>query len=93
MASVAETDLDVIVESQMVENVGEGDAPSRSATQEPTAGLLEGESEQAMETEPPTSPMSPNEDDLLSGAATAGVEVELASLWVTSSPEWQGDNE
>ena len=45
-----------------------------------------------METNPPASPMSPNKDDLLTGAATAGVEAELASLRVTSSPEGQGDD-
>ena len=45
-----------------------------------------------METEPPSSPMSQIEDDLLSGTAAAGVEAELASLQVTSSLEGQGDN-
>ena len=41
-----------------------------------------------METNPPASPVSPNEDDLLTCAtAAAGVEMELASLQVTSSPE------
>ena len=45
-----------------------------------------------METNPLVSPVSPNEDDLLTGATatTAGVETELASLWVTSSPEGEG---
>ena len=93
MVSLAETDPNIIVESKMVENVGEGVAPSRSATQEPTAGPPEGEPEQAMDTKPPASPVSPNEDGLLSGTAAAGVEVGLASLRVTSSPEGQGDNE
>ena len=45
-----------------------------------------------METNPLASPVSPNEDDLLTGATTAGMEVELASLQVTSLPEGQGDN-
>ena len=42
-----------------------------------------------METNPPASPVSPTEDDLLSGAtaATTGVEMDLASLRVTSLPE------
>ena len=47
-----------------------------------------------MDTNPPVSPMSPNEDDLLTGATTAvtGVETELASLRVTSSPEGGEDH-
>ena len=40
-----------------------------------------------METNPPDSPVSPNEDVLLTGTAIAGVETELASLRVTSLPE------
>ena len=81
------TDLDVIVESEMVEDVEGGDAQSEGTTQESTAGPPEGEQEQSMETNPPDSPVSPNEDDLLTGATTTGVEMELASLWVTSLPE------
>ena len=49
-----------------------------------------------MEVHPLASPVSPTEDDLLTGAAAAavtatGVETELASLQVTSSPEGEGD--
>ena len=62
----------------MVENVGEGVAPSWGTTQESVAGPLEGESVQAMETEPPVSPVSPSKDDLLSGAAAVSVEVGMA---------------
>ena len=53
----------------------------------------EGEQDQPMDTNPPGSPVTPNEDDLLTGAtgAAAGVETELASLRVTSSPEGEGD--
>ena len=69
------------------------DGVTRSTTQEPAAGPPEREPEQAMETGPPASPVSPNEDDLLSGSATTGVEAELASLRVTSSPKGPGDNE
>ena len=47
-----------------------------------------------METNPLDSPVSPNEDDLLTGAiATAGVEAGLASLQVTSSPEGEGGHQ
>ena len=93
MASPSGLDPDVIIKSVTVENVGEGVAPSWSTTQESVTGPPEGELVQAMETEPPVSPMSPNEDDLLSGAATASVEVGMASLQVTSLLEGQGDNE
>ena len=93
MVSPSRPDPDIIVESMTVENVGEGVAPSWSNSQEPAAGLPVGELEQAMETEPLVSPVSPNEDDLLSGAAVVGMEVGLASLQVTSSLEGQGDNE
>ena len=78
---------DIIVESETVEIVEGGDAQSEGTTRGPTAGLPEGEQEQPMETNPPASPVSPNEDDLLTGAAATGVEMELASLWVTSSLE------
>ena len=68
----------------------EGDAQSEGATREPVAGPPQGEPEQEpMETNPPDSPVSPNEDDLLTraGATAAGMEMELASLQVTSLPE------
>ena len=93
MASPAEMDPNVIMESETVEDVGEGVAHSRSATQEPTAGPSEREPEQAMDTRSPASPVSANEDDLLSQTTAAGVEVGLASLQVTSLPEGQGGNE
>ena len=76
----------------MVEIVGGGNTQSEGTSHESTANPPEGEEEQPMETTPPASPMSPNEDDLLTGATTAaaGVETELASLCVTSSPEGKG---
>ena len=40
-----------------------------------------------METNPLDSPVSPNEDDLLTRTTAAGVEMELAYLKVTYSPE------
>ena len=74
--------LNVIVESETVEIVERGDAQSEGATWESTANPPEAEEEQPMETNPPASPVSPTEDDLLTGASTAaaGVETELASL-------------
>ena len=92
MAPPSQMDLDVIMESKTVETVEEGGALSDSTTQEPTTHPPEGEQEQPMETNPPASPVSPNEDELLTGATAAGVEAELPSLQVTSSPEGQKGN-
>ena len=93
MACPSGTDPDIIIKSMMVENVRKGVAPSRSTIQELVAGPQGGESEQAMETKPPVSPVSLNEDDLLFGATTASVEVGMASLQVASLLEEQEDNE
>ena len=81
--------LDIIVESETIEIVGEGDARSKGASHGSAVTPPEGEEEQAMETNPPASPVSPNEDELLTGdtATATGVETELASLRVASSPE------
>ena len=70
------------MEGETVEMVEGGDTQSEGTTHESTANPPEGEEEQPMETNPPASPVSPTEDDLLTGAttATAGVEMELASL-------------
>ena len=92
MAPPHRADLDVIMESKTVKDVEEGNTPSEGTTQESTVRPPEGE-QQPMETNPPSSPMSPNEDDLLTGATTAGVETELASLQVTSSPEGEEGNQ
>ena len=49
-----------------------------------------------MEVHPPASPVTHTEDDLLTGAAaaaTTGVEMELASLQVTSLPEGKDDHQ
>ena len=82
-------DLDTIVEEVTVETVEEGNTQARGVTQESTAPSPRREEEQPMDVHPRASPVSPTEDDLLTGAATAvtGVEMELASLQVTSSPE------
>ena len=49
------------------------------------------ETEQDMETEGPGSPVTPNEDDLLTGAGAADVETGIASLHV-DSPAKPGDD-
>ena len=69
---------------------GAGDAPSESATTQasdppPTEGPTH-----AMEVDnesihlPPASPISPADDDLLTGGGAIGVEVDLAHLTVSS---------
>ena len=86
---------DIIVEDEMIETVTDDGAPSGSATQESAATSPGEESAQAMDMElPPTSPVSPNKDDILSGATEVGVEAEMATLRVASTPEGQeGDDE
>ena len=93
--SPSRTGPDVIVEKEMVEDMTEGDAPSVSTMQESAATPPGQEAAQAMDTDPPpNSPVSPNEDDILSGATVAGVEAEMATLTVASTPERQeGDHE
>ena len=85
----------VIVEDEMTKVMTEGGTSSVSTTQEFAATPPGEEAAQAMETDlPPTSPVSPNEDDILFGATEAGVEARMATLRVTSTPERQeGDNE
>ena len=70
-----QADLDVVLESEMVKIVEGGDAQPEGATQGSPVHPPEGEEEQLMETNPPASPVTPNEDDLLTGATTAATEV------------------
>ena len=89
-------DLDIIVESETMEILGEGDAKTEDTTQESTAPSPRREEEQPMEVNTPASPVTRTEDDLLTGATTAtatGVETELASLQVTSLPEGEDDHQ
>ena len=58
---------------------------------QPSGNAPERETEQDMETEGPGSLVTPNEDDLLTGAAAADVETGIASLHV-DSPDRQGGN-
>ena len=51
------------------------------------------ETEQDMETEGPGSPVTPNEDDLLTGAGAADVEMGIASLHVDSPDKPGGDGD
>ena len=74
----------------MAEVMTEGGALLASATQESAAAPPGEEVAQAMETDPPpTSPVSPNEDEILSGATEAG----MATLRAFTPERQEGDNE
>ena len=87
--------LDVIVEETtqttvMTANEAEsGATPPGGTTRDATAPKRE--TEQDMETEGPGSLVTPNEDDLLTGAGAADVETGIASLHV-DSPDKPGGN-
>ena len=89
--------LDFIVEEVtemavvMADEADAGATPSGGPTQD--ANVPVRETEQAMETEGPGSPVTPNEDDLLTGAGAADVETGIASLHVNSPNRPGGDSE
>ena len=89
--------LDVIIEETTETTVMMADEAESGAT--PPGGLTgdatvpERETEQDMETEGPGSPVTPNEDDLLTGAGTADVEMGIASLHVDSPDKPGGDGD
>ena len=89
--------LDVIVEETTettVVTAGEaesGATPPGGPTRD--ANAPERETEQDMETEGPGSPVTPNEDDLLTGAGAADVETGIASLHVDSPDKPGGDGD
>ena len=89
--------LDVIVEEtteMTVVTAGEaesGATPPGGLTRD--ANAPERETEQDMETEGPGSPVTPNEDDLLTGAGAADKETGIASLHVDSPDKPGGDGD
>ena len=89
--------LDVIVEETTEMAVMTANEAVSGAT--PPGGPTEGantpqrEAEQDMDTEGPGSPVTPNEDDLLTGAAAADVETGIASLHVDSPDRQGGDGD
>ena len=89
--------LDVIVEETTETTVVTADETESGATppRGPTvdANAPKRETEQDMETEGPGSPVTPNEDDLLTGAGAADVEMEIASLHVDSPDRPGGDGD
>ena len=86
--------LDVIVEETTVVTADEaesGATPPGGPTRD--ANAPERETEQDMETEGPGSPVTPNEDNLLTGAGAADVETGIASLHVDSPDKPGGDGD
>ena len=89
--------LDVIVEETTETTVMMADEAESGAT--PAGGLTrdanapERETEQDMETEGSGSPVTPNEDDLLTRAGAADVETGIASLHVNSPDRPGGDGD
>ena len=89
--------LDVIVEETTEMTVMTADEAESGATPPggPTrdANAPERETEQDMETEGPGSPVTPNKDDLLTGAGAADVEMGIASLHIDSPDRPGGDGD
>ena len=89
--------LDVIVEEttettvMTAEEAESGATPPGGPTGDATTPVRE--TEQDMETEGPGSPVTPNEDDLLTGASAADVEMGIASLHVDSPDKPGGDGD
>ena len=89
--------LDVIIEEttemtvMTAEEAESGATPPGGLTGDATAPVRE--TEQDMETEGPGSPVTPNEDDLLTGAHAADVEMGIASLHVNSPAKPGGDGD
>ena len=86
-------------EAEMATAPGADDAPSESAmTQASDTPPTEGQTH-AMEVDdegihsPPASPVSPVDDDLLSGGGAIGVEADLAHLTVLSPRDPNGKGE
>ena len=86
-------------EAEMATTPGADDAPSESAmTQASDPPTTEGQTN-SMEVDdegirsPPVSPISPADDDLLSGCGGIGVETDLAHLTVSSPRGPNGEGE
>ena len=74
------------------------DTPSASATPESLTSPLGGEQSCTMEVDDrdehptPASPVSPREDDLLTGDTVLGVDGEMANLMVSSPGDGEGSD-
>ena len=91
--------LDVIIEETtemtvMTDEETESEAtPLGDSTGDATAPVREMEQDMETEGEGGNSPVTPNEDDLLTGASTADVETGIASLHVDSPAKPRGDGD
>ena len=95
----AQGPLDVIVEETtettvMTDEETESEAtPLGGRTGDATAPVRETEQDMETEGDGGNSPVTPNEDDLLTGASTADVETGIASLHVDSPAKPRGDGD
>ena len=95
----AQGPLDVIIEETtemtvMTDEETESEAtPLGGPTDEATAPVRETEQDMETEGEGGTSPVTPNEDDLLTGAGAADVETGIASLHIDSPAKPRGDGD
>ena len=95
----AQGSLDVIVEETtemtvMTDEESECEAtPLEGPTDEATAPVRETEQDMETEGEGGNSPVTPTEDDLLTGAGAADVETGIASLHVDSPAKPRGDDD
>ena len=95
----AQGPLDVIVEETtemtvMTDEESESEAtPLGGPTDEATAPVRETEQDMETEGEGGNSPVTPNEDDLLTGAGAADVETGIASLHVDSPAKPRSDDD
>ena len=96
---MAQGPLDVIVEETtettvMTDEESESEAtPLGGPTDEATAPIRETEQDMETEGEGGNSPVTPNDDDLLTGAGAADVETGIASLHVDSPAKPRGDDD
>ena len=92
----AQGPLDVIVEetTEMTDEETESEAtPLGGPTGDATAPVRETEQDMETEGDGGNSPVTPNEDDLLTGAGAADVETGIASLHVDSPAKPRGDGD
>ena len=84
-------------EAEMTPNAGANEAPSEAATApvsgSPTSGDPAMQVNKGAVGPPPTSPVSRDDDDLLSSNDMAGVEVDLAHLTISSPSGQDGEGE
>ena len=84
-------------EAEMPPDAGANDTPSEGTmapvSGSPTSGDPAIEVDKGVVGPPPTSPVSRDDDDLLSGNDAAGVEVDLAHLTVSSPSGQDGEGE